>query len=61
MAFTCVAVIVFMLIMPLPLESWRGKLLLACPSVRASVHVSVTNVLRYSFEISYMDTSSKNN
>ena len=30
-------------------------------SVRPSVRVSVQSLLRYSFEITYMDSSSKNN
>ena len=46
--------------MPPSLEKLKGHIaygLSMCPSV----HVSVQNFLRYSFEISYMDSSSKNN
>ena len=48
--------------MPPTLEKLKGHIALgSCvrPSVRPSVHASVQNLLRYSFEISYMDTSSK--
>ena len=41
-------------------ESLRGILLLACLSVHPLQNL-LQNLLRYSFEISYIDFSSKNN
>ena len=45
--------------MPPTLEKLKGHIVWACPSVHPSVR-PLQNLLRYSFEISYMDSSSKN-
>ena len=46
--------------MPPTLEKLKGHFALGL-SVRPSVRASVQNLLRYSFEISHMDSLSKNN
>ena len=48
------------MIMPPTLEKLKGHIALGL-SVGPSIHLSVTIFLRHSFEISYMDYSSKNN
>ena len=47
-----------LLFMPPTLEKLKGHIALGV-SVRPSVRVFVQNLLRYSFETSYMDSSSK--